>query len=106
MPSLVSPRQGLEGDHVSWDYRVIKRLFNDAEALYTVHEVYYDEGGLPNGWTQFDVSPAGETPAEAYESLKLYLRAFGKPVLVVRIDGTTETMEGEEPPILGTATFA
>lgn len=61
---------------MSWNYRVVR----DIGGL-TIHEVYYDERGKPNGMTIDEVGPRGETLKELKRSMKLYKQALKRPVL-------------------------
>lgn len=69
---------------MSWNYRVIKRIYvlpygNNTQ--YAVHEVYYDKHGKPDGVTVDAVFPSGGTREELWEDFLLYIKAFTKPTL-------------------------
>ena len=63
-----------------WNYRIIEN------AGYAVHEVYYDDEGNPTSWTANSVGIIGDTFDEICRDLKLYAKAFEKPVLTL-VDG-------------------
>jgi hypothetical protein len=46
-----------------------------------IHEVYYDEDGNPNGYTERALSPFGESLEELKNDLLYMLKAFEKPIL-------------------------
>lgn len=64
---------------MSWNYRVCKESFPDEDS-FTVREVYYDESGQINGWTD-PVGIYGETFEDLKGALELYAGAFEKPVV-------------------------
>jgi hypothetical protein len=73
---------------MTWNYRIIKQ-----KGVYSIREVVYLKEG--EGWTEDEVSPYGESRDEFRESMKHYLEAVHKPVLVVEDDAIV----GEEAPI-------
>ena len=48
---------------------------------YHVHEVYYQENGGIDCWTQESVAPMGETAEELREDIRYFLHAFRRPML-------------------------
>ena len=82
---------------MSWNYRVVKEVFRKEHKSYSVHEVYYDGSGRPNGVTSLDVSPGGEDANEFLKSLALWNTAIEKPVLI--FDNEKNVFVGEEPPL-------
>jgi hypothetical protein len=66
---------------MSWNYRVI---FQDD--CYSIHEVYYDDAGNIEGWTERAIGISGETMKELKGDLKYYSSALRKPVLVYNKD--------------------
>ncbi len=65
-----------------WNYRVIKEEFPEHnEDSYQIHEVYYDDDGKIEGWTQSPVAPCGYTFEELREDIRYQLIAFRKPIL-------------------------
>jgi hypothetical protein len=66
----------------TWNYRVLKRTDQKSgEVIYAIHEVYYDEHGKPEGCTEENVAPMGESLAELQDDLDHYQQALKKPVL-------------------------
>lgn len=72
-----------------WNHRVIKHtktsLINkiaETETWFSIHEVFYDEAGHPNGYTEGAIEPFGETLLELSEDLIRFQGALSKPVLV------------------------
>lgn len=61
-----------------WNYRIMTL---DKGATWGIHEVYYDEDGKPNGYTENPQEPYGETLDELKNDLLYMLRAFEKPIL-------------------------
>lgn len=72
-----------------WNHRVIKHTKTstitgspETETWFSIHEVFYDENGHPNGYTEDAVSPFGETLLELADDLVSFQAALSKPVLV------------------------
>jgi hypothetical protein len=61
---------------VTWNYRVLRR--GDS---YGIHEVYYDDNGVPTSCTDDPVGPHGDTPDELAKDLDLMSKALAKPIL-------------------------
>jgi hypothetical protein len=60
-----------------WDYRVIKRHQKESDTdTYQVHEVYYQEDGTIEGWTESPVQPLRETANELREDIRFFMKAF------------------------------
>jgi len=57
---------------MTWNYRVIKETVH-GETTYWVHEVYYNEAGEIESWTEAPVGANGETLAELREDLETML---------------------------------
>lgn len=66
---------------MTWDYRVVKDTTG-----YSIREVYYDHAGVPEMWTENEVSPSGETLEEFEEDMDHYINAQQQPVLYVHGD--------------------
>lgn len=75
----------------SWNYRIIKTIESD-EPIYRIYEVYYDDSGKIEGWTQEPVLPCGENVAELREDIHYFLEAFRLPVLEVREENGKEEL--------------
>lgn len=64
-----------------WNYRVVCRAEDD-EFVYEIREVYYNEDGSIEGWTERGSTPAGNTIEELRSDLaKMVGAAFNKPAL-------------------------
>ena len=62
---------------MSWNYRIMK--YEDGSL--GIHEVFYDEEGDVQGWTENAVSVYGEDIHELESSYDLMMQAFSKPIL-------------------------
>jgi hypothetical protein len=65
---------------MTWNYRVVHRVIN-AKDIYAVHEVYYDEDGLPEMVTEEPVNAQGETYEELVHDVVHYIAALAYPIL-------------------------
>jgi len=70
---------------MSWNYRIVKTTYawrsSYDEGFYDIKEVYYDESGKPESFTEEEVSPSGYSEEGIRKSFELYKKAFEKPVL-------------------------
>ncbi len=67
----------------TWNYRVLERKDKKTgEKIYAIHEVYSNDEGQPDGCTENDVAPMGESLEELKDDIEYYLRALKMPVLV------------------------
>lgn len=64
---------------MSWNYRIIKKQYEDWET-YGIAEVHYDEDGVPNMYSGH-VAAYGETLEELKANLHQFEAAFAKPIL-------------------------
>lgn len=67
-----------------WNHRVI-HFKNEGIDEYSIHEVYYDKDGNPNGYTD-PTAPFGESVDELARDVCYIAGALAKPVLTL-IDG-------------------
>jgi len=82
---------------MSWNYRVIRKRMPqrsiekyECEPFYfQIYEVFYDENGIPDGWTAEPICPLGDTFEELKKDFSFYKEALNKPVLEVSPDGLT-----------------
>lgn len=66
---------------MTWNYRLCRRTIGDDYVTYGVREVYYDENGEPEGWTDV-IDFSGDTPGEVRRAMKLALRDINeRPIL-------------------------
>lgn len=70
---------------MSWNYRVMKRKHKlpsgGTEDEFGIYEVYYNNKGKVDGWTEDSVAPHGETLEELKKAFDLYKGALDKPAL-------------------------
>ena len=65
---------------MGWNHRVIAKTYED-EIFFGIHEVYYNEDGIPDMCTLTPVSVGGNNLQEIVESLNLMRLALVKPIL-------------------------
>lgn len=63
-----------------WNYRIIKRRVLEEDS-YHIHEVYYDDEGVPDACTMDASSPFGETLEELKNDLNYMMNALNKPII-------------------------
>lgn len=76
-----------------WNYRIFVETDADGYKWYSIHEVYYDELGQPDGWSEY-VDVEGDSVEEVRRTLALMTEALDKPVL--RITDDEELVEAED----------
>ena len=69
-----------------WNHRVISKqvpadIKGNTETAYEIHEVYYNEEGIPTSCTVDGITAFGETVEELKETLERMLKATEKPIL-------------------------
>jgi len=69
---------------MSWNYRLIKRAHEGRE-FYAIHEVYYNDNGVPESVTQDAVPVLGDTTEEVTHTLIYMLKALTEPTLDYKI---------------------
>lgn len=80
-----------------WNYRVIRNVDNDDNEWFTIHEVYYNDKGEPDGVTANPVSLFGETDGELQSSLMKMLDATNLPVIDMAVFDKMEEVDiGDE----------
>lgn len=68
---------------MTWNHRVMKSYpANQEDAWYSIREVYYDENGKVDGYTQDAIDPGSDSIEGLREVLCRMLLALDKPVLV------------------------
>ena len=73
-----------ESEQMSWNHRVIRRSNSpsiDPEWTYQIHEVYYNDDGSIESWSENPVAPMGENPSELQSEIRHFLAALNQPVL-------------------------
>jgi hypothetical protein len=61
---------------MSWNYRVMSK-----NGMLAIYEVYYDDDGVVNGYSETPVCPEAESTEDLAEHLKRYCAALNEPVL-------------------------
>jgi len=65
---------------MSWNHRILAH--NEGDEIYLeIHEVYYDENGLPNGYTSNPTTIGGEDVKSINWTLNKVLECTKKPIL-------------------------
>ncbi|MET3878841.1 hypothetical protein [Chitinophaga sp. OAE865] len=71
---------------MSWNYRVMKRKNKSGEYEFGIYEVYYDEEGNIESWTENPVTPVCSSGDGLLYELNLMIDALKKDILVYRED--------------------
>ena len=69
---------------MTWNHRVITkeyRGFNEVEVLFEIHEVYYNDDGIPEMCTEDAVGVVGDNLAELKQTLRWMRKALRQPIL-------------------------
>lgn len=88
-----------------WNQRVIRKPSGeeDGGSTYEIHEVYYDDQGRIEAWTENPVQPFGDSPAELREDIRWFLQACRRSILEQRVvDGRETLIPDDEDPELRT----
>jgi hypothetical protein len=64
-----------------WNHRVMRHVEPDGHVWFGIHEVFYDDTGRPEGWSEPAEAPAGETLEELAANLAQMTEALKQPVL-------------------------
>lgn len=78
---------------MTWNHRVIKRVYDHGEIYYNIHEVYYDDDGNIVSWTVDPTAPTGEDSEILRAELERYILALSKPILIEIKHGDIEVLE-------------
>jgi hypothetical protein len=65
---------------MGWNYRVIAKTYKD-KTFFGIHEVFYNEDGIPDTCTIDAISVGGDTLRGISETLNLMRLALVKPIL-------------------------
>jgi hypothetical protein len=65
---------------MTWNYRVLAHQDGDG-TYFQIHEVYYDEQGNPNGYTERGTTMGSETLESLRSELERMRECLSKPVL-------------------------
>lgn len=92
-------------DNMTWNYRVVLEPKESDDSLFSednfsIREVFYDENGEINFWSDEAAAPFGVTFQEVADDFDLMAEAFKLPVLTLVVDE-----DGEESLIESGETF-
>ena len=65
---------------MGWNHRVLAHKHKD-EVYFEIHEVLYDESGIPNGYTEKGITVGGETVKGMLWTLNKMKECLKKPIL-------------------------
>ncbi|MET4694503.1 hypothetical protein [Endozoicomonas lisbonensis] len=83
---------------MTWNYRVIETCDPETtESMFAVHEVYYDDEGNVEAWTENPVSCLGDCPDELRADIHFHHRAFLMPVLMEKMVNNETTLVETAP---------
>ncbi len=66
---------------MTWNYRVVKTVHEDGYTSYGIHEVFYDDDGLPCACTQDPIDVFADSEQELREVYNMMKEAFEQAVL-------------------------
>lgn len=66
---------------MTWNHRLVKRTINDNETLYSIHEVYYNDQGVPESITENPVGVTEDSKGDIMTTLRHMERALSMPTL-------------------------
>ncbi len=64
-----------------WNHRVLAKIYSSGDVEFNIHEVYYDERGEPNGYTENPVSIGGDDIKSLRWQLNKMKECLKKPIL-------------------------
>ena len=65
---------------MAWNHRVLAHKYKD-EVYFEIHEVLYDENGVPNGYTEKGITVGGENIKGIRWTLNKMKECLKKPIL-------------------------
>lgn len=68
---------------MGWNYRILAHEHNE-DVYFIIHEVYYDENGIPNGYTENGVYVNGENIEDMRWSIEKMNECLEKPILSIK----------------------
>lgn len=80
---------------MSWNYRLVRYPDPIHGSFYLVEEVYYDEGGKPNGRTQHGAKVGSETPEGVLEVLEVIRQDIERSPIMEYDEIKGEEKEGD-----------
>ena len=63
---------------MSWNYSVIRKQNESGEYEFGIYEVYYDDTGNINGWTEMPLTPTCASENDLQHELTIIMEAFKK----------------------------
>ena len=66
---------------MTWNHRVVRRVWDSGETTYAIHEAYYELGQLADSITNDPVAVVGDNVEELRTTLQWMLNSLDKPVL-------------------------
>ncbi len=70
---------------MTWRYQIMRHKYEtpgiNGEYSFQIHEVYLDDNGEVDTWTEDGMEPFGESPEELRECYDMMKEAFDMPVL-------------------------
>lgn len=78
---------------MTWNYRVVRKVYNDETILWGIHEVFYDDEGNPKAVTVDAIAPESESEEGIKTVLEWMLAALEKPILEYSDIGVASTDE-------------
>lgn len=71
----------MKGDNMSWNHRVLVTDCGDGELWFLIHEVYYDDNNIPNGYTASGAVVGGYDLVDIQWDLDRFQECLNKPFL-------------------------
>lgn len=74
---------------MTWENRVVKtieKIKGVEHVFYSIHEVYYDDNGIINGWTEEAVRVGGDSIDDIRHTLFLMKKSLERPILTEKGD--------------------
>jgi hypothetical protein len=84
---------------VSWNHRVMKKIFPNGEIEFSIREVYYNDDGTIYAHTEHPIAPTGETIKDLRKILEWMVKSLDNPILVdgeVKFVSYDSDLESEE----------
>jgi len=67
---------------MSWNYRIMKREISENEFEFGIYEVYYNENGKINGWTEESIVPVVDNKEGLKNEMEEMLKAFNSETIL------------------------
>lgn len=66
---------------MAWNHRVLAKIYPSGDVEFDIHEVYYDERGEPNAYTENPISVGGDSIKSLRWQLNKMKECLKKPIL-------------------------